>query len=117
MTINTYATNRDITSSDANDVLDGKMLHSTQNVVRYVFTTPKQDDWRRTIFFHTYTKIGDVSNKVIIHGGNCMNVVSKGAITSMNLKLEPHPQPYKVAWVDNTTMSVTERCLVHLDHI
>jgi len=31
------------------------------------------------------------------------------------LKTEPHPQPYKVAyvaWVDNTNWKIEERCLV-----
>ncbi|GAV68721.1 hypothetical protein CFOL_v3_12224 [Cephalotus follicularis] len=100
------------------------MSHAALSVVRSVFTIPKkEDDWGRTNIFHTYTKIGDVSNKVSIDGGSCMNVVSKGAVTQMNLKPEPHPQPYKVAWVDNISMSLTERCLVpvmlgaYQDHI
>ncbi|GAV84670.1 zf-CCHC domain-containing protein, partial [Cephalotus follicularis] len=85
-------------ASDAEEALDGEKSHAALNVVRHVFTIPKkEDDWRRTNIFHTYTKTGDVSNKAIIDGGSCMNVVSKGAVTRMNLKPEPHPQPYKVA--------------------
>ncbi|GAV81522.1 hypothetical protein CFOL_v3_24977 [Cephalotus follicularis] len=87
------------------------MTHVVLNVVRCFFTISKEDDWRCTNL-HIYIKIGNILNKVIIDGGSCMNVVSGGVVTLMNLKLEPHPQPYKVARVNNTSMLVTERCLV-----
>ncbi|GAV74082.1 hypothetical protein CFOL_v3_17564, partial [Cephalotus follicularis] len=99
--------------SDVEEALDLEVTHVAVNVMRCVFTMPKkEDDWRRTSIFHTYTKTGDVSNKVNIDGDSCMNIVSKSAITRMNLKPESHPRPYKVTWVDNASMFVTEKCLV-----
>ncbi|XP_057983708.1 uncharacterized protein LOC131168360 [Malania oleifera] len=49
---------------------------------------------------------------MIIDGGSYMNVISKSASEKLNLKVEPHPQPYKVAWVNAATMPVGYRSLV-----
>lgn len=43
-----------------------------------------------------------------------MNVVSQIAMELMKLKTEPHPHPYKVDWVDKTTMSDSQRWLVQI---
>jgi len=43
-----------------------------------------------------------------------MNVISKSAIDRFTLKVEPHPHPFKIAWVDKTFLPVKERCLVTL---
>ena len=43
-----------------------------------------------------------------------MNVVSKDAIKLLNLKVEPHLNPFKVAWVNDHTLSVAQRCLVSI---
>lgn len=50
--------------------------------------------------------------KLVIDGGSSMNVVSKAAISRLKLKPELHPQPYLVAWIDKTSLLVSERCLV-----
>ncbi|PKU59423.1 Proteasome subunit alpha type-5-B [Dendrobium catenatum] len=43
-------------------------------VIKCVFSQSKpSDDWRRTSIFHTFTKIGDKSYKVIIDSGSCIN--------------------------------------------
>ncbi|XP_010253018.1 PREDICTED: uncharacterized protein LOC104594433 [Nelumbo nucifera] len=81
--------------------------------MRCILSTPtKTDDWRHTSRFQAYYKCGDAVCKVVIDGGSSMNVVSKFAISRMKLKPEPHPQPYRVAWVDKTSLPITERCLV-----
>ena len=43
-----------------------------------------------------------------------MNVVSKDAFTLLNLKVEPHPTPFRVAWVNDHTLPVNQRCLVSI---
>ena len=43
-----------------------------------------------------------------------MNVVSKDAVKLLNLKVEPHPNPFRVAWVNDYTLSVTQRCLISI---
>ena len=52
------------------------------------------------------------AKKLIIDGGSCMNVVSSSMVERFKLLVEPHPQPYKVAWIDNTPIPVTHRCLI-----
>ena len=41
-----------------------------------------------------------------------MNVVSASTIERLKLPIEPHPQPYKVAWINNISILVNQRCLV-----
>ena len=41
-----------------------------------------------------------------------MNVVSSSTVERLKLPIEPRPQPYKVAWIDNTSIPVTHRCLI-----
>ena len=44
-----------------------------------------------------------------------MNVVYKDAIKLLNLKLEPHQNPFRVvAWVNGHTLHVAQRCLVSI---
>jgi len=41
-----------------------------------------------------------------------MNVVSEVVITLFNLKVKPHPKPFKVACVNNTTLLVIEKFFI-----
>ena len=43
-----------------------------------------------------------------------MNVVSEATVERLILSIEPHPKPYKVAWINSTFIPVTERCLVSI---
>ena len=52
------------------------------------------------------------AKNLIIDGGSCMNVVSSSTVERLKFFVEPHPQPYKVAWIDNTFIPVTHRCLI-----
>ena len=40
-----------------------------------------------------------------------MNVVSKDVVKLLNLKVELHPNPFRVAWVNGHTLSITQRYL------
>jgi hypothetical protein len=84
------------------------------NVLRCILsTTVDNDEWKRKNLFHTYIQCGERTCKLVIDGGSTIHVVSKSAIARLNLKVEPHPQPFfRVAWVDKTTLPVTERFLV-----
>ena len=41
-----------------------------------------------------------------------MNVVSTSTIERLKLPVGPHPQSYKVAWINNMSILVNQRCLV-----
>ena len=43
-----------------------------------------------------------------------MNVVSKDVVKLLNLKVEPHTNPFRVAWVNDHTLLVAQRCLVSI---
>uniref|UniRef100_A0A2N9EPA1 Chromo domain-containing protein n=1 Tax=Fagus sylvatica TaxID=28930 RepID=A0A2N9EPA1_FAGSY len=91
------------------DATDGPRLI----VVRCALTLPKEsEDWRRSNIFHTYVKCGSTNCKVIIDSGSCINAVSSSLVTRLGVKLIPHPNPYKVSWVDTSSIDIKERCLL-----
>uniref|UniRef100_A0A2N9IG07 RNA-directed DNA polymerase n=1 Tax=Fagus sylvatica TaxID=28930 RepID=A0A2N9IG07_FAGSY len=91
------------------DATDGPRLI----VVRCALTLPKEsEDWRRSNIFHTYVKCGSTNCKVIIDSGSCINAVSSNLVTRLGVKLIPHPNPYKVSWVDTSSIDIKERCLL-----
>ena len=59
-------------------------------------TTVDNDNWKCTSIFHTIIQNGDKKCKLVIDGGSSMNVVSKDAVKLLNLKVEPHPNPFRV---------------------
>lgn len=48
----------------------------------------------------------------MIEVGNYVNILSKIASEKIDLKIEPHPKPYNVTYIDKTTQSITQNCLV-----
>uniref|UniRef100_A0A2N9IC59 Reverse transcriptase n=1 Tax=Fagus sylvatica TaxID=28930 RepID=A0A2N9IC59_FAGSY len=91
------------------DATDGPRLI----VVRCALTLPKEsEDWRRNNIFHTYVKCGSTNCKVIIDSGSCINAVSSSLVTRLGVKPIPHPNPYKVSWVDTSSIDIKERCLL-----
>ena len=88
------------------------------NVVRCALAEQRgTDDWRRSAIFQTYTKCGDKTCKVIIDSGSCINAVSSSVVSRLGLKLTPHPNPYKVSWVDTSSIAIKERCVVPLQFL
>ena len=91
-----------------------EFLNSIRRViVRCTLAQPEDtNDWRRTTIFHTWTKIGDKNCKIIVDSESCVNVVSSSLVSKIGLKMVPHPSPYKVAWVNASSIEVNERCLI-----
>lgn len=83
-------------------------------VVECALTLQEDEDWHRTTNFHTYIKCNDKSCKIIINSGSYTNVVSVNTLSHLGLKMEPHPQSYRVSWIDSTSVPVTQRCLIPL---
>ncbi|KAK8921340.1 hypothetical protein KSP39_PZI020136 [Platanthera zijinensis] len=87
-------------------------------VMRCILATPRPlDEWKRTSIFSLIFKSGEKLCKLIVDSGRCVNVVSENAIARMSLTTEPHPTPYKVAWINKISVPVTKRCLVPLIQI
>ena len=77
-------------------------------------TTVDNVHWKRTSIFYRVIQSGDKKCKLIIDGGSSMNVVSKDVVKLLNLKVEPHPNPFRVTWVNDHTLPITQRCLVSI---
>ncbi|KAF7810704.1 Transposon Ty3-I Gag-Pol polyprotein [Senna tora] len=83
------------------------------NVMRCLLSNPvPQDSWKRTSIFHTFVKCGNKVCKLVVDGGSSRNVFSTSGVARLGLKTEPHPKPFRVAWVDKTSLPVTRQCRV-----
>ena len=43
---------------------------------------------------------------------NCINAISSKSLENLGLEVVPHPHPFKVSWIDSTTLEVKQQCLV-----
>ena len=103
-----YSSNEDDLHEDCDD-------EECVGVVRLVLsTTIDNDNWKCTSIFHTIIQSGDKKCKLVIDGGSSMNIISKDVVKLLNLKVEPHPNPFRVAWVNDHTLPVTQRFLVSI---
>jgi len=62
-------------------------------------------------------KIGDKICKIIVDSGSCINVVSSKLVSMTDLEAVPHLCPYKVSWVNTTSIEVDERCFVPVQFV
>jgi hypothetical protein len=97
------------------EVLEGS--HLPVCVIRQVLTGKRteereQEDWLRSNIFHTRVEHKGNSLNLIIDNGSGMNVVSQEVICKLLLPVEDHPKPYKLSWVDDTSIPVRQRCLI-----
>ena len=52
---------------------------------------------------------------MIIYGGSCANVVSQQLVAKLGLKVDKHPNPYKLQWLgESGELKVKAQCLVPL---
>jgi hypothetical protein len=71
------------------------------------------DDWLKTNIFHTTCTVADKVCKMIIDSGNYENVVSEEAVEKLQLKIDWHPKPYKLSWLNKRSeVKVDRRYLV-----
>ncbi|KAI9153562.1 hypothetical protein LWI28_013115 [Acer negundo] len=85
------------------------------HMMRCIFTKPvSADTWKRTNVFYTFIQCKGKNYKLVIDQGSIMNIVSNVAVTRFQLNPERHPHPFRVAWVDKTSLPITHRFLVPL---
>ena len=102
-------------SGDEDDPHENCDDETCVSVVRCVLsTTVYNDNWKRTSIFHTIIQSGDKKCKLVINGGSSINVVFKNGVKLLNLKVEPHLNPFRAAWVNDHTLPITQRCLVSI---
>ena len=84
-------------------------------VVRCVLSiTLDNDNWKRTSILHTVIQSGNKKCKLVIDEGSSMNVVSMDVVKLLNLKVKPYPNPFRVAWVNDHTLSIVQRYLISI---
>ena len=59
---------------------------------------PNHEEQRENIF-HTRCTIQGRVCSLIVDGGSCANVASTTLVDKLQLKIEPHPQPYSIQWL------------------
>ncbi|WOH04342.1 hypothetical protein DCAR_0623751 [Daucus carota subsp. sativus] len=80
------------------------------------FLTPRapDNDWLRHNLFHSTCTIGGKVCTFIIDAGSCENVISEVAVSKLCLSTEPHPKPYRLSWLSQSTdVTVSKRVLVN----
>ena len=65
--------------------------------------------------FHTRCTIHGCVCSLIVDGGSCANVASTALVDKLQLKAEPHPQPYSIQWLNQGKgLKVSSRYLISL---
>ncbi|KAG7558942.1 Retrotransposon gag domain [Arabidopsis thaliana x Arabidopsis arenosa] len=68
---------------------------------------------QRHNLFHSRCTIGGKVCTFIIDSGSCENVIAESAVKKLSISDEPHPVPYKLAWLQKgNDVNVTRRALV-----
>jgi len=60
------------------------------------------ENGQRHNLFQTRAKVQDKVVKVIIDGGSCHNLASHEMVDKLGLKLQRHPHPYHVQWLNDS---------------
>ena len=76
--------------------------------------SPSLEDTGRSSIFSTYTRIANSIIKILVDSVSVVNAVSAASIPALGLRPEIHPQSYKAMWINDASLSVTQRCLVPL---
>ena len=97
--------------SEECDYNDG-MTEEHSFVVRPLLAVKGEEDWRRTSIFQTRVSCQGRLCTTIIDGGSSLNISSQELVEKLNLPLERHPNPFRVSWVNDTSIPVSCRCLV-----
>ncbi|XP_028790924.1 uncharacterized protein LOC114746810 [Neltuma alba] len=105
----------DIPSNVDEEINCDDMPSGHLGVMRCLLTVPTLDNsWKRNNIFHTFVKCGDKSCKLVIDSGSERNVISSQGVARLGLKTKHIAKPFKVAWVDNTSLLITQQCRVPL---
>ncbi|KAG7572474.1 Zinc finger CCHC-type superfamily [Arabidopsis suecica] len=77
--------------------------------------TKSEEQKQRENLFHTRCHVQGKVCSLIIDGGSCTNVASESMVKKLGLKVEKHPRPYNLQWLnDSGEMRVKKQVLVPL---
>ena len=81
-------------------------------VVRPLLAVKEEEDWKRTSIFQTRVSCQGRLCTIIIDGGSNLNITSQELVKKLNLPTKRHPKPFRVTWVNDTSIPVSCHCLV-----
>ena len=97
--------------SEESDYYDG-MTGGHSLVIRPLLAVKGEEDWRRTSIFQTRVSCQRRLCTTIINRGSSLNIASQELVEKLNLLLERHPNPFRVARVNDISIPISCRCLV-----
>jgi hypothetical protein len=86
-------------------------------IVQHVLSAQmeKAEQNQRHTLFQTKCFIKERSCRVIIDGGSCNNLASSDMVKKLELTTQPHPHPYCIKWLNNTSKAkVTKLVRINL---
>ena len=90
--------------------------HGTSLVVQRILkigAAASEENCLWSNIFHTKCTSKDRVYLVIIDSGSFENCVSLEMVQKLDLKMDPHPKPYKLSWIqEGSHIKVKHRCLV-----
>ena len=90
--------------------------HGTSIVVQRslkIRAAASEENWLRSNVFHTRCTSKHMVCLVIIDNGSFENCVSLEMVQKLDFKMDPHPKPYKLSWLqEGSDIKVNKRCLV-----
>jgi len=63
--------------------------------------------------FHSRCHINDKLCPLLIDNGSCVNVASTRVVDKLGLKTTPHAKPYKLSWLKEEDIKVTQQVLIN----
>lgn len=98
-----------------NEVLEGSKLPLC--VIKKVLTRQKKDEENqgsrlRNNIFHTQVEHQGKALDLIIDNRSGMNMIPQYIVNKLKLPVEKHLSPYKLNWVNDTSISVKHQCLI-----
>ncbi|XP_066396019.1 uncharacterized protein [Miscanthus floridulus] len=81
-----------------------EFAHGAALVVAQILSVQMKEDeiGQRHNLFQTRAKVQDKVVKAIIDGGSCHNLASREMVDKLGLKLQRHPHPYHVHWLNDS---------------
>jgi len=94
--------------------VENSLLQDAQlGIVRCLLSSPiLSDEWSQPTIFYTIVKCKETLIYTVIDGGSTMNVITQSVRQRCHMKVEHHPHPFKVEWVNKANLTITYNCKV-----
>ena len=77
-----------------------------------ILKVKEEEDWWCITIFQTHVACQGRLSTIIFDGGSSLNIASQVFVEKLCLKIKKYPNPYQVAWIDDTSILVSSHCVV-----